>query len=164
MAYLIKPIETEAEILGKAYVHYAAWGETYTGLMPQEYLAKRSLRQCEEIARAFPENTLAALDGDKVAGFISYLPRARDFASVHPAAEIVGLYVLKAHQGLGLGGRLLDRCLELLPGKRTVLFVLKGNAHAIGFYRHRGFRFTGKELTQTVIGGELTELEMLLVR
>jgi GNAT superfamily N-acetyltransferase len=71
------------------------------------------------------------------------------------------------HQPQGLvraGGALLDRALELLPERTAALFVLKGNERAIGFYRHRGFRFTGRELTQTMTGGELTELEMVLER
>ncbi len=164
MAYTVKPMTTEAEMRGKAYVHYAAWLETYPGLMPREYLEKRSLRKCEETARAFPENTLIALEGDKVVGFLSYAPRARDFISVRPSSEIVALYVLREHQGKGVGSALLDRALEVLPEKKAALFVLKRNERAIGFYRHRGFRFTGRELTQTVTGGELTELEMVLER
>ncbi len=164
MPYAIKPMTTASEIAGKAYVHYTAWLETYPGLMPREYLEKRSLQKCEETARAFPDNTLVALDGDKVAGFLSYAPEARDFVSVRPASEVVALYVLRDHQGKGVGGALLDRALELLPEKKVALFVLRGNEQAIGFYRHRGFRFTGRELTQKVTGGELTELEMALER
>ena len=72
--------------------------------------------------------------------------------------------MLRDHQGKGVGGVLLDRALELLPEKKVALFVLRGNEQAIGFYRHRGFRFTGRELTQKVTGGELTELEMALER
>ena len=106
MSYLIKPMTAEAEIAGKAYVHYASWLETYPGLMPEEYLARRSLEKCGEIARKSPDNTLVALEGETVAGFLSYLPEARDFVSVRPASEIVGLYVLRAYQGMGIGGAL----------------------------------------------------------
>ena len=161
---LIKPMETEAEIAGKAFVHYTAWLETYPDLIPREYLERRSLEKCEALARAFPENTLVALEEGKVAGFLGYCPEARDFVSLRPASEITGLYVLRAHQGKGVGGALLDRALALLPEKRVALFVLRGNGNAVGFYLHRGFRFTGKSLTQTVPGGELTELEMVLER
>ena len=80
------------------------------------------------------------------------------------ASEIVALYVLKAHQGRGVGAALLARALELLPEENVALFVLKGNEGAIGFYRHKGFSFTGNSLTQAVTGGELTELEMVLER
>ena len=164
MALRVKPLTAASEMAGKAYVHYAAWLETYSGLMPREYLEKRSLAKCEEIARAFPENTLVALDGDRVVGFLSYAPRARDFVSIRPASEIIGLYVLRSHQGTGVGGALLDAALALLPERKVALFVLLGNENAVGFYEHRGFRFTGKKLTQAVTGGELTELEMVLER
>ena len=147
-------METEAETAGKAFVHYTAWLETYPGLMPREYLEGRSPEKCQALARAFPENTLVALEGEETVGFLSRLP----------ASEVTGLYVLAAHQGKGVGGALMDRALALLPERRIVLFVLRGNERAIGFYRHRGFRFTGASLTQAVPGGELTELEMALER
>ena len=162
--YCIKSMETEAEIAGKAFVHYTAWLETYPDLMPREYLERRSLEKCEALTRAFPENTLVALADGRVVGFLGYCPEARDFVTLHPASEITGLYVLGAQQGKGVGAALLDRALELLPEKRVALFVLRGNENAIGFYRHKGFRFTGASLTQTVPGGELTELEMVLER
>ena len=164
MSILIKPMETEAETAGKAFVHYTAWLETYPGLMPREYLEGRSPEKCQALARAFPENTLVALEGEETVRFLSCLPEARDFVSLHPASEVTGLYVLAAHQGKGVGGALMDRALALLPERRIVLFVLRGNERAIGFYRHRGFRFTGASLTQAVPGGELTELEMALER
>ena len=31
--YIIKPMEREEEIIGKGYVHYKSWHETYTGLV-----------------------------------------------------------------------------------------------------------------------------------
>ena len=164
MSYLIKPMTTDVEIMGKAYVHYASWLETYPGLMPEKYLARRSLLKCEETARAFPENTLVALAGDRVVGFLSYAPQAREFVSVRPASEIVALYVLRERQGKGIGAALLERALELLPERNVALFVLQGNEQAVGFYRHKGFEFTGKSLAQAVTGGELTELEMVLER
>jgi len=162
--YAIRPMATASETAGKARVHYASWLETYPGLMPEEYLAQRSLLKCEETARAFPENTLVALAGEEVVGFVSYAPQAREFVSVRPGSEIVALYVLKEHQGKGVGTALLARALELLPERKVALFVLRGNEGAVGFYRHKGFRFTGKTLTQPVPGGELTELEMVLER
>ena len=34
----IVPMMTDAEIDGKAYVHWKSWQETYTGLIDQTYL------------------------------------------------------------------------------------------------------------------------------
>ena len=43
MTYLIKPMETAAEMDGKGYVHWKSWQETYTGLIDQHYLNTRTL-------------------------------------------------------------------------------------------------------------------------
>ena len=88
--YCIKSMETEAEIAGKAFVHYTAWLETYPDLMPREYLERRSLEKCEALTRSFPENTLVALADGRVVGFLGYCPEARDFVTLHPASEITG--------------------------------------------------------------------------
>ena len=41
--YVIKPMESEAEIDGKGYVHYRSWHETYTGLIDGAYLKWHTL-------------------------------------------------------------------------------------------------------------------------
>ena len=163
MSYTIRPM-TAGDAEGKGLVHYQAWMETYPGLMPAEYLAGRSLEKCVEMARRFTENNLVACAGERIVGFAAYAPAARDFVSLRPASELVGLYVLRDHQGRGVGSALLARCLELLPEKRVALFVLQGNEKAIAFYKSKGFVFTGHALTQAVPGGSLTELEMTLER
>ena len=76
----------------------------------------------------------------------------------------MGLYVLRAYQRYGIGRALLEAGLARLPQREVVLFVLEGNERAIGFYRHMGFAFTGKELRQETDYGPLIELEMLLRR
>jgi len=60
--YCIKPMETEAEIAGKAFVHYTAWLETYPGLMPREYLERRSLEKCEALTQTVPGGELTELE------------------------------------------------------------------------------------------------------
>ncbi len=162
MDFIIKEAKTKEELDGKAFVHYTAWKETYTGLMPQEILDKRSLEGCRQTAHKFPENTLVAIKDGEVVGFACYLPEARDFASIRPASEIMALYVLEKYQKQGIGTALLEKALDSLPAKPVLLFVLENNQKAIDFYRHKGFLFTGKKLQQDVLGGKITEVEMLL--
>ena len=100
-AFVVKTMETDAEKDGKAFVHYTAWRETYTGLMPEEYLAGRSLERQRQRTYENPGNTLVAIADGQVVGFACYYPNARDFVSVKPAAEIGALYVLKAYQRRG---------------------------------------------------------------
>ncbi len=164
MDYIIKEAVSDDEKRGKAFVHYSSWNETYTGLMPQEFLDGRSLEKCLRFAFDYPQNTLVALVEGEVVGFANYFPKSRDFVSIKPSSELVALYVLQKYQKKGIGKALLNKCLELLPSPFVVLFVLEGNQNAIEFYKKCGFSFTGHKLSQKVPGGEISELEMLLKR
>ena len=160
-SFVIKMMETDAEKDGKAFVHYTAWTETYTGLMPEEYLAGRSLERQRQRTYDNPGNTLVAVADGKVVGFACFYPEARDFVSVKPAAEIGALYVLEAWQRRGIGTALMRACISRLPPLPVALFVLRGNGKAIRFYEKNGFAFTGAQLEQSVTGGTLVELEMV---
>ena len=160
-SFVIKMMETDAEKDGKAFVHYTAWTETYTGLMPEEYLSGRSLERQRQRTYDNPGNTLVAVADGKVVGFACFYPEARDFVSVKPAAEIGALYVLEAWQRRGIGTALMRACISRLPPLPVVLFVLRGNGKAIRFYEKNGFAFTGAQLEQSVTGGTLVELEMV---
>ncbi len=141
MNIIIKAMETEAEIRGKAYVHWKSWQEAYPGLVSPAYLEKLSLEKCEEIAFRRPENTLVAKDGERVLGFVCY-----GGGDDPDTGEIFALYVLAAYYGTGLGRRLMDAGLERLRECPEVrLWVLQGNARAIRFYEKCGFRPDGAE-------------------
>ncbi len=141
MNIIIKAMETEAEIRGKAYVHWKSWQEAYPGLVSPAYLEKLSLEKCEEIAFRRPENTLVAKDGERVLGFVCY-----GGGDDPDTGEIFALYVLAAYYGTGLGRRLMDAGLERLRDCPEVrLWVLQGNARAIRFYEKCGFRSDGAE-------------------
>ena len=143
MNIIIKAMETEAEIRGKAYVHWRSWQEAYPGLVSPEYLEKFSLEKCEEIAFRFPENTLVAKEGERVLGFVCYGERGDEAPGV---GEIFALYVLAERYGTGLGRRLMDAGLAQLTDCGQIrLWVLKGNARAIRFYETCGFRPDGEE-------------------
>ena len=62
MPIVIKPIVTDAEKDGRAWVHYKAWQEAYTGLIRPEVLDSRTLEQAVERSRASADRSLAALD------------------------------------------------------------------------------------------------------
>lgn len=162
--FQVHPMMSPQDREGRALVHYQAWQETYSGLMPESILAAHTLERCLERAndrRSNSTNTFVALDrenGDRVVGFGTLYYHARDFVSVPEAGEVGALYVLKDFQGQGIGRDLLGRCLAWLPRPRVALFVLKGNDKAIGFYEHMGFRLTGHKITQN----GMTELEMVL--
>jgi len=159
---IVKMTSDMAEDFG--YVIYTAWGETYRGLMPDSVLDGRSQEKWTEMAKARPENKYIALCGGKAVGIIGYLPQARDFVTYKDSGEIVALYVLKDLHRCGIGRALIEKALESIECPNVTLFVLKGNDNAVGFYKKMGFEFTGKEVSQEVSGGKITELEMILKR
>lgn len=160
MHYQIKEM-TEEYYEDKAYVHHTAWPETYRGLMPDEYINNHNFEHCYKFTVENPQNTLIALADQKVAGFVWYSPVTREYAGRPGTSEINALYVLKKYQGFGIGKALMEHALRTLPHAQTVLFVLQGNEHAIEFYKHMGFRFTGKSITAETRYGVITELEMM---
>ncbi len=143
MAICIKPMETDEEVRGKAFVHWKCWQVTYPGLVSQEYLNKLTLEKCEEKAFLWRDNILVAKEGDRVVGFVGYgsqSPEASD------TGEVFALYVLPEYHGTGVGRQLMDAALERLAAyPKICLWAVKGNARAIRFYEKCGFRLTGEE-------------------
>ncbi len=157
MPIVIKPMETEEEIRGKALVHWRCWQEVYRGLVSAGYLERFTREKSEEIAHRFLDNHLIAKDGDRVVGFLSYGDRGAEASGV---GEVFALYVLPEYHGAGVGQQLMAAGLDALATyPRTCLWVLKDNGRAIRFYEKCGFRRTGEELFSPSI--EATEIRMI---
>ena len=150
MPIIIKPMETDAEIRGKAFVHWKCWQETYPGMVSQAYLDALTLGKVEEKAFQWRDNLLVALDGERVVGFVGY----GDHGAADPeTGEIFALYVLPEYQGQGLGRRLMEVGLAKLAAcSRIVLWVVKGNDRAVHFYEKYGFHLNGAEKLVSSIG------------
>ena len=117
MPITIKPMETDEEIKGKAFVHWKCWQETYPGLVSQAYLDKFTLEKSEERAVQWRDNILVAKEGDRVIGFVGY--------GNHGPEEP-------------------DEKLAAYPN--ICLWAVKGNGRAVRFYEKYGFRLTGEEV------------------
>ncbi|HFU4060612.1 TPA: N-acetyltransferase family protein [Streptococcus suis] len=157
---LIKPMESETEIQGKAYVHWKSWQEAYADLMPQEFLENvYTLERCQDWAVRYPQNILVALVDERVVGFTCYGASSQE--DLQPAGEIYALYVLSDYYGQKIGYQLMQAALEKLQSyKQISLWVLEGNARAIAFYEKVGFRFDGVKKTVN-LGAERTEYRMI---
>ena len=70
--FVIKPMESEDEINGKAYVHWKSWHETYPGLIDASCLEAFTLEKCVATAHRWSDNILVAKDGEKIVGFAGY--------------------------------------------------------------------------------------------
>ena len=99
MSIIIKQMETENEINGKAFVHWQSWHEAYTDLVSQEYLDKLTLEKCEELAHKWSDNILVAKDADRVIGFVGYGVNGKDTPET---GAIFALYVLREFYGTGV--------------------------------------------------------------
>ncbi|HEV5539074.1 TPA: GNAT family N-acetyltransferase, partial [Streptococcus pneumoniae] len=111
MTVIIKSMETPEEIEGKSLVHWQTWREAYDDLLPAEFQETMTLERCRFFSQKYPENTLIAIDGLKVIGFISY-GNFRD--KTMQAGEIIALYVLKDYYGKGIAQKLVKAALTAL--------------------------------------------------
>ena len=155
MQIIIKTMETDEEIKGKAFVHWSCWHEAYAGIVSPAYLQKLTLEKCEQMAFQWRDNILVAKDGAHVVGFAGF--------GEHDAntGELFALYVLKEYRGTGVAQMLLQAALEKLSAYPAIgLRVLKENPRAIRFYEKNGFVRTGEEQFLPSVGA--AEMRMML--
>ena len=158
MKIIIKTMETPEEIEGKSLVHWQTWREAYDDLLPANFQETMTLEKCRFFSQKYPENTLIAMDGKKVVGFISY-GNFRDEAI--QAGEIIALYVLKDYYGKGVSKQLMHAAFVALDQFSEIyLWVLKDNKRAIAFYQKMGFTFDGQEQILK-LGKPVKELRMI---
>ena len=158
MKIIIKTMETPEEIEGKSLVHWQTWREAYDDLLPAEFQETMTLDRCRFLSQKYPENTLIAMDGKKVVGFISY-GNFRDEAI--QAGEIIALYVLKDYYGKGVSEQLMHAAFAALDQFSEIyLWLLKDNKRAIAFYQKMGFTFDGQEKILD-LGKPVKELRMM---
>lgn len=162
MDIVIKPMESDSEIRGKAYVHWKAWQETYSGLVDQDYLDNFTLEKCTDIAFRWPDHLLVAKENDKVIGFVGY-GAYRD-GSLAETGEIFSIYIQKEYYDQKIGYALMSAALEKLSEyKQIAVWVLEGNHRAIKFYEKCGFQFDGTT-KQIKLGTINTEIRMILTK
>ncbi len=158
----IVPMAAEEEILGKGYVHWKSWHETYTGLIDPAYMERLTLEKCIETARRWPDNILVAKDGDQVVGFVGF--GASQDGTISDCGEVFSIYVLADYHGQQVGFELMNAAFaKLAEYKKIAVWVLKGNERAIRFYVRYGFRFDGTE-KEILLGTPNTELRMIYTR
>ena len=95
-------------------------------------------------------DTTWILDGTEPVAYVKLnRGRAQTVPGLGTGLEVEQLYVSKTHQGLGLGGQLLDLAVETAR-RESFEFVWLGvwerNETAISMYLHRGFRTFGEHL------------------
>ncbi len=142
---------------GIAVVHVQSWHETYPGIVPQNVIDALSVvEKTESWTKRLLENqpisgfTYVAEDNNqKIIGFASGGPTRKELFSgqaISPElienfdGEMRAIYLLRAHQHVGVGKALFKAvCEELkrLGHKRMLVRVLLDNPSK-GFYEHMG--------------------------
>jgi GNAT superfamily N-acetyltransferase len=140
---------------GLARVHVQSWLETYTGLVPSEVLEGITVEAREAQWRRTFENDVGifvAAINRQIVGFCSVGLRENE-------AELLTLYLVKAHQGAGIGQALWNRARDYATVRRAqtmLLWVLETNPTR-GFYERQGGRLEGRK-TEVLRGQELIEV------
>ena len=160
MSIVIKKMETEEEIRGKAFVAWRSWHEAYPGIVRQDYLDALTLEKCEKAAFRLTEGFIIAKDEARVIGFIGYGDREKGSPDT---GEIFCLYVLSEFYGKGVGPLLMKAALEQLKERAKIfLWVLKENGRAIRFYQKCGFPPDGEDVYSSRHGA--AEIRMILTQ
>lgn len=154
-----------ADAMDIAYIHVDTWQNAYRGMIPDSYLDNLSLAQRGNWwthVLTDPNNTsflfVAGNEHGEPVGFVEGGPQRDENISYD--GELYALYVLKEHQGKGLGRALLMATAEELQRrgmKSMILWVLKDNTPSRRFYETMGGQFEGEQ--QFELGGvTLTEV------
>lgn len=147
---------------GIGHVQVTAWGEAYTGRMPQSILdgldvGDSTARWLRAIADEGRDVWVAEVDG-AVIGFA-----ARGPAGDAPAGgcRLYALYVLAAHHGSGAGQALLDAAIGRAAAS---LWILEDNPRARAFYERNGFRPDGVVQDDRSWGEPIREVRLVRPR
>jgi ribosomal protein S18 acetylase RimI-like enzyme len=150
------------DVPGIAWVHVQSWRETYVDLLPQSVLDGLSIEARE---RQWWRTLEVPTTGVFVVDTPDDVHDVIGFSSVGQSederfdAELFTLYVLKSHQGRGIGRRLWDAALVFAQSqgaKNLVLWVLETNPSR-GFYERMGGVLTGRKL-ESFGGVEIAEV------
>ena len=165
----IRPAQPE-DAQDLARVRIDAWRSAYRGLVPDEYLASMNYQaETERWEQQLGDpvrrrNIFAAEMRDHAVGFAVCGPvRPDSIAGVVCKGELYAIYLLPVYQGMGIGRQLVRQCAQDLVDRGLqdmVLWVLKDNHPACGFYQRLGGILAGEKSIEI---GEKTLLEVAYI-
>ncbi len=142
----IRPAEID-DTVQLGILHYSEWMKTYSGVIPQLFLAAKSAeRSTADFLSTGCKDIIVACKEDKIVGFCGFGEFRGSEAPVN-SGEIQGIYIDQNYQGMGIGTILLKSALDKLSdsGFENVAFwVFDKNDSAISFYESKGCIFMDK--------------------
>ncbi len=158
-------LATPADAMDIAYIHVDTWQTAYRGMIPDSYLDTLSLAQRGNwwlSVLTDPNNKTFIFVADdnsgQPVGFVEGGPRHSE--EVPYEGELYAIYVLKDHQGKGLGRDLFLSTVRELHKRginNMVLWVLKDNDPSRRFYEAMGGELTDEKQFE-LAGVTLTEV------
>lgn len=151
-----------------ARVHVESWRTTYRGLLPDRMLDEMEVRDHEQrwertLRDPYRRSVvLVAEDGGRVVGFAS-CGRERDGDQDYEG-ELYAIYLLRESQGRGHGRALVEAsaaALDLRGLASMVVWVLRDNAPARGFYERLGGVYRRERPLDLVTGVSVPEVSYL---
>ena len=154
-----------ADVGSLARAHVDSWRSTYTGILPDEFLAGLSYGDRESFweqilttARPTVSNFLAETECGDVVGLAAGGPERTGDETYR--GELYLVYLLEQYQRRGLGRRLVSAVAERLLADgfdSMLLWVAKGNRPACRFYETLGGNLIGSQ-TLEISGQEIAEV------
>ena len=148
---IIRPARVE-DASGLACVHVDTWRSTYPGIIADAFLANLSyerseVRWIETLTNPGALRVFTAATGaGEVVGFATGGPIREPLEQWD--GELYALYIRQAFQGSGLGRRLVTTVAQDLASRgfaSMVIWVMKDNHGARGFYEQLGGRLVGEK-------------------
>ena len=156
---------TPADAMDIAYIHVDTWQTAYRGMIPDSYLDTLSLagrgNWWLSVLTDLNNPTFLFIAEDEQGqpvGFVEGGPQRNE--KLPYEGELYAIYVLKEHQGKGLGRDLLLATARELCNRginNMLLWVLKDNDPSRGFYEKLGGVLTGEQQFD-LAGTTLTEV------
>ena len=159
-----KAVLTDAK--GIARVHVDSWKTTYANIVPDEYLNGLTYEGREQIwIKGIPNGGVYVAENrnGEIVGFSTGgLERSGKYSGFH--GELYAIYILKEHQGMGIGKALVQPIVEELKGMdiNSMLVLVLADNPSRYFYESIGGRLIdtieveigGKKLSELVYGCE----------
>jgi ribosomal protein S18 acetylase RimI-like enzyme len=159
-----------ADVPAIAALHLASWRSAYRDITPVGFLDTVTLEsRLARWERTFAPGererteTVVVVRSGIIVGLCSFGPRSEPASST--IGEIYALHVDPESRRDGLGTLLLDEACRRLRARRfagAVLWVLRANVNARGFYEAVGWSITGEEHLEERNGSVIPEVRYAL--